>query len=370
MTKTGGAKALWSDDAISRIEAGMDRKSGERCFFVITATKAQAELIKVATDAQHTPSLLLLTFNNRPMRTHICRPRKEEKAPAKVPAAAPRRRQQSAYTRTTEAPRSPMSTGSAVNAWTTRAAKAASTATTVGQPQTNDGAVKNGGASSSTVTERRQLCPEAPIPPTKQPGRKNDDNEPKGAVMGTDLENALDEVRCLKTQMKKQEAYLKAENAKLKKEMKEEMQQQLNALKNETDANLSALSAQMTKQLKSQQELMRGTMKEFSNEIRLQQQTSFSEFLAKQETYLSKQENYLSSLPAMINQAVVEAFTSTAANATAKRQRDASDESADNGVTADDQRSKKAALAPVTANAAFLTIPPLLADAAMGGSEN
>jgi hypothetical protein len=99
--KTGGKQDLWPDGAVTHIEAGKDKKTNERCFFLITSTKAQAEMLIAATDNKLTPPSLLLTFrDNRFMQMHMCRPRAEGRSANNTkerhaPAARTGRRQTS-----------------------------------------------------------------------------------------------------------------------------------------------------------------------------------------------------------------------------------------------------------------------------------
>jgi hypothetical protein len=113
--KTGGKPELWQDGAIARIEAGKDKKTQERCFFVITSTKAQAEMLLAATDRNLTPPSLLITFDGKPLQTHICRPRTERGGANRAkephhPATTTRRRVQTdqrALRATTPTPATP-----------------------------------------------------------------------------------------------------------------------------------------------------------------------------------------------------------------------------------------------------------------------
>jgi hypothetical protein len=76
--KTGGKEDLWPDGAITHIEAGKDKKRNERCFFLITSTKAQAEMLLAATNNKLTPPSLLLNFHSRALQMHTCKLRTEE----------------------------------------------------------------------------------------------------------------------------------------------------------------------------------------------------------------------------------------------------------------------------------------------------
>jgi hypothetical protein len=319
----GAMDTIWNEESIVSMEAGRgSSKKGaqngdsSRVFFVILANKAAAEWLVATT--KFGPRTRL-QFNGRAVQAHICRPRRTKNtdnshtvrrgaASRTASTRQPLRQQPNdrATQRATVAShcsaRSNMTPTPTIAATTT--GRWAAAVNSMGASASRSPAAAPAADAERAPSTASTTLPTADTTTREQP-RVNEEN-----VSHTHT-----------AQLKKVEQQFKAKLAKMRTEMQTEINQQIATIRTEMEASVSALSAMLSKQVKAQQDIMKESIQKLSQEIGLQQKTSFSEFSLKQEAAFS-------SLPAMIAKAVEEALSPRPILTKRKRETDASTEAA------------------------------------------